>query len=362
MAIKYKWLAERLRERIERQKKEGLEQLPTELELCKKYHVSRQTVRAALALLTSEGLIEKRRGSGSYLTGRLPESEKNTVGILISNDEEYIYPALLNDIQTTLARHGFTGRVYVTENSWQRERGILQELLSSPLRGLIVEGIKSSLPNPNADLYRRLKHQGVSFVFLHNFYRELIPCACVKDDNSEGSRLLVRHLIQQGHQAIAGIFRNDDLQGTERFQGFAEALMDAGLSLPDGRLGWFSSRDLTLLEKQGDTAFLKAFIRESLPGCTAVVCYNDTIASLLIRELRLLGYRPPHDMAVASFDNSYMSTTSGLTITSVSHQPHEVGIRTALLLIDQLKGLPARTQEVPWILHVKESTSHPVNE
>ena len=69
MAIKYKWLAGTLRALIKKDVKNEINKLPSEQELCRRYHVSRQTVRQALNLLTQEGLIEKRHGSGSYITG-----------------------------------------------------------------------------------------------------------------------------------------------------------------------------------------------------------------------------------------------------------------------------------------------------
>lgn len=59
MAIKYKWLAGTLRDLIKKDVKNEINKLPSEQELCRRYHVSRQTVRQALNLLTQEGLIEK---------------------------------------------------------------------------------------------------------------------------------------------------------------------------------------------------------------------------------------------------------------------------------------------------------------
>lgn len=59
MAIKYKWLAGTLRDLIKKDIKNEINKLPSEQELCSRYHVSRQTVRQALNLLTQEGLIEK---------------------------------------------------------------------------------------------------------------------------------------------------------------------------------------------------------------------------------------------------------------------------------------------------------------
>ena len=68
MAIKYKWLTERLELLIQRNIQAGIHKLPTEQQLCTKYHVSRQTVRMAMAMLEEKGLIVRKQGSGSYIT------------------------------------------------------------------------------------------------------------------------------------------------------------------------------------------------------------------------------------------------------------------------------------------------------
>ena len=107
----------------------GIHKLPTEQQLCTRYHVSRQTVRMAMAILEEKGLIVRKQGSGAYITGRSQKPLGNVIGILISSDQEYIYPGVISDIQDTLSGHGFTGQVFVTGNQVEQEREILLELL-----------------------------------------------------------------------------------------------------------------------------------------------------------------------------------------------------------------------------------------
>lgn len=356
MAIKYKWLSDRLRERIPNDIKKGIHKLPSEQELCRRYKVSRQTVRLSLSILEQEGLIEKRHGSGSYITGLSADSSRNVIGILLSNDSEYIYPGILNDIQNVLSQNGFSSNVFVTGNRTQTEREILMDILEHPLRGIIVEGCKTALPNPNLDLYRKLIKKGCTVLFLHNYYPALDHCLYIKDDNISGSTMLVDYLIRQGHTSIGGIFKTDDLQGMERFQGFMEAMRDAGLSVPDEHIGWFNSQELDRLQKFQDTPFLKKIVQESLDSCTAVVCYNDIIAYFLIKELNLAGYQLPDDMAIVTFDNTYLSNSALLAFTTLTHKPHEMGTRAAQMMVDKLKGFPVVPQELSWKLRTKEST------
>lgn len=60
-------MADQLREEVLRGDYSDPGDFPTESVLCKKYEVSRYTVREALRKLTSEGLISRRRGSGTIV-------------------------------------------------------------------------------------------------------------------------------------------------------------------------------------------------------------------------------------------------------------------------------------------------------
>lgn len=356
MAIKYRWLAERLELMIEKQIQSGIHKLPTEQELGRRYHVSRQTVRMALSLLEQKGLIVSKQGSGSYITGRSSKPQGNVIGILVSSSHDYIYPGVIDDIQRTLSEQEFTGQVFPTGNRVAVERDILLKLLKAPLRGIIVEGCKTALPNPNLDLYRKLMKKGCQFVFLYNYYPALLDCIYIKDDNYSGSALLVQHLAGQGHRSIGGIFKADDMQGIERYQGYMEAMRDLSLPLSDNQVCWYGSHELDRLMQEKDTRFLKHMIEESLSSCTAVICYNDVIAYHLVDELLLAGYHLPADLAVAAFDNTYLSYSNILTVTTLSHKPHEMGTKAAETIIRRLNGLPVLSQETRWKLNQKEST------
>ncbi len=64
---KYLKVADRLRGAIQSGELRPGEALPTEKQLAERYGVSRPTIRAALGLLRTEGLIDARQGSGAYV-------------------------------------------------------------------------------------------------------------------------------------------------------------------------------------------------------------------------------------------------------------------------------------------------------
>lgn len=355
MAIKYKWLAERLKERINQNIEAGINRLPSEEELARKYKVSRQTVRQALALLQQNGYIEKRQGSGSYLTGLLPD-RNNHVALLVCTEREYIYPALIEDIKKHLFTAGYELTVYPTDNHTFTERHILQQLLEDPPRGMIVEGCKSALPNMNIDLYQQLQFVGTRIIFLHNHYPELASVPYVKDDNYGGSYALVEHFYSLGHRNIGGIFYADDLQGVERYHGFVEAMRDHHLPVREEQVAWFCTLDYQQLQLQHNTEFFQSFLDRLVNSCSAIIIYNDELAYWLIKELYRNHPGSFNELALASFDNTYLSNTNYLRLTTLAHKPHEMGEKAAQLMIDKLKGLPVHSQEVPWKLQQKESS------
>ncbi len=352
---KYETLSEQLTELISRNLKQGVTALPTEADIAKQYRVSRQTVRAALSLLKSQGLIESHRGSGSYATGLSPDADRNLIPILVASSQEYIYPHLLTDIRTALADKNYQIKVHPTENDTSHERHILLSLLEAPPRGLIVEGSKSALPTPNIDLYEKLKAAGTKLLFLHNKYDELPDETCIKDDNYYGGYLLANHLTELGHRRIAGIFKMDDKQGPERYLGAFCCLRDQNVEFSDRNVGWFQSTDVESLEKKQDSRFLATYIREHLSNCTAIICYNDEIAYWLMKELAYAGIRVPRDVSVVCFDNTYLSELSKVRITTLTHKPHEMGNCVAETMIRMLQGIPVVSQEIPWELIRKES-------
>ena len=72
MSAKYQQVADRIRSDILAGSIRPTDRLPTEQALGKTYQVSRGTIRAALAELTSEGLIRSAQGSGSYVASATP--------------------------------------------------------------------------------------------------------------------------------------------------------------------------------------------------------------------------------------------------------------------------------------------------
>ena len=86
-------------------------QIPSEAELCEQFGVARNTVRQALAMLLSQGLIEKHKGKGSFIT---PKGERKTgvIGLLIPDfSSSSFFSSLKSKLETNAAKLGYKVRL-----------------------------------------------------------------------------------------------------------------------------------------------------------------------------------------------------------------------------------------------------------
>jgi len=75
----YHQLAEKLRDLILMHHFKAGQSIPSENELCEQYQISRGTVREALRILHREGLIERQKGLGTFVTSTKIVHESNKV-------------------------------------------------------------------------------------------------------------------------------------------------------------------------------------------------------------------------------------------------------------------------------------------
>lgn len=347
---KYEYVADSLSEEIKTGYYPNGAFLPTEEKLTEIYSVSRQTVRKALSILEEKDLIEKKQGSGSVVKKRNPAADSGKVYVIATYIDDYIFPGQLRGVEEVLSKNNFSAILSATRNQICNERRILEDILRDPVAGILVEGTKTAFPNPNIDLYERLAGLSIPIVFFNSCYPGLKGPLYVCADNRRGGYELVTYLLKKGHRSIASIFKADDIQGHERYSGYISAMFDNKLFVSDKKTIWYTTETKErLFDGSGDILSL-------IGDATAVVCYNDEIAYMLIKYLTACGRRVPEDIAVVSFDNSSLSEMSPVRITSLSYDDMNIGTIAARKLVDILGGRKASSEIIPWKLAEKESS------
>ncbi|MDB4868747.1 MAG: GntR family transcriptional regulator [Cohnella sp.] len=311
------------------------DQLPTEHEIADLSGMSRQTVRQSLGSLVQEGWLNRKRGSGTYVSGRPDRkaSDAPSIGVITTYISDYIFPQIVQGTESVLRAGGYHMIVSSTDNDKAKERENLVMLRTSAVQGLIIEPTKSALGNPNLDCYLAFDYFQIPYIMLNERYAEL-DCPCVKVDDERGGYLAAKHLIELGHRQIAGFFKTDDLQGTQRLRGFLRAHHDLKIPvLPESVVHYTTENKRTKPYEQAQEMLSDAPSRP-----TGFVCYNDELAVLLLEAARQMGLRVPDDLSVVGFDDSFLATATEIKLTTVTHPKAELGARAAEMLIHMVEG------------------------
>lgn len=338
LVAKYEEILTWIKGRLEKGELKPGDRVESEHQLCSQFQVSRQTVRHAIAVLEHEGVVERRRGSGTYVkaTVNVQDKEKKTmqVAVMTTFVQEYIFAAIIQEIENELSRAGYGMQISFTNNSIEKERFILKNILEKNMvDGLIAETTKSGLPNPNLDIYKKIMSKGIPVIFINSHYSGL-DAPYVSLNDKKAGKMVTNHLIRCGHRDIAAIFKADDGQGHERYAGYIEALMEAEIRIKGERVVWVDTEEGRHIREDG------GWILRRLQGCTACVCYNDEIASRLVAVCLEQGIRVPEDLSVIGIDDSDLANYCEIPLTSARNPIRDLGRITALEMLEQMKGMP----------------------
>jgi GntR family transcriptional regulator of arabinose operon len=313
----------------------------SENQLCELFGFSRQTVRRAFEELENQGYLTRSKGSGTYISENLPAialaspPQKNlykNVGIITTFLDAYIFPSIIQSIETVLTENGYTVQFTSTKNFVEGELRALETMYDVNLDGMLVWPTKSGLPCINQNLYKKLADKGVPIIFVDSYYTD-VPGNYVAIDDEGVGKTATNHLIDMGHKKIIGLFPHGDRQGYLRYTGYLKALIEAGIPVRDEYVHWYSKEDV---EEELEIPHLWKNLNE----CTAAFCFNDSIALSLIDHLEKKGLSVPNDFSVIGVDSTSLGKRSGLT--SLVHPGSEVGKAAANLLISVINGQEAR--------------------
>ncbi|MGE5605587.1 MAG: GntR family transcriptional regulator [Bacteroidota bacterium] len=307
------------------------EKITSENTLARQFKLSRHTVRQALGELENEGFICREKGRGTFCSF----SEKNVVkniAVLTTYISDYIFPEIIRGIEEVLSNNGYNLILANTNNDKLKEAQCLENFLNQEIGALIIEPTKSALENLNIKYFNELEAKGIPYLMFHAYYPNLDPAYIIMDD-VQGAYLATNHLLQLGHRRIAGIFKNDDLQGVKRQAGFLSALKEYGITENRDWIGNYSTEQILTYPYQ----FIQNLLRqEGRP--TAVVCYNDQIALEVLEAIRNEGLKVPDDVSVVGFDDSSLATATEIKLTTVRHPKAEMGRQVGNKIIKMLTG------------------------
>lgn len=328
---KYHQLKEHLKKQISSGEISPGEKLPSETELVGAFRLSRHTVRKAFAELEHEGWIFREQGRGTFCSFR-ERDKANSIAVITTYISHYIFPYIMRGIERTLSSAGY---ILILANTWndvRKETQCLENILKQDIAGLIIEPTKSAESKANRGYFSELEQRKIPFLFLHASYPDIESAYVVMDDE-EGGFMATQYVLQMGHRNIAGIFKEDDLQGVRRRQGFRRATEEFGCHVPEQNIGSYSTEQLFSFPYQ----YTRRLLQQEHPP-SAIVCYNDEVAIKSMEAIRDAGLEVPRDVSVIGYDNSHLAEACLPKLTSINHPKEAMGSRAAELILDMVLG------------------------
>lgn len=311
------------------------EQMPAESSIVRDFGVSRHTVRQAFSELEKAGYIYREKCRGTFCSD-ISVNIKNstrTIAIITTYISDYIFPSIIRGTEEVLSENGYTLLLFSTNNEKEKEAEALKKILNYNVDGVIIEPTASAMDNTNIELYRELDKKRIPYIMINAKYDELKPAYIIMDD-VKGGYITTNYLINKGHKNIAGIFKEDDIQGLNRKEGYLRSLEENNIEINRMNIGSFRTYE----EKFYPSAFIRSILANPKNRPTAVVCYNDTIAVEVLQVARELGINVPNQLSIMGYDDSNLSTATELKITTVTHPKEDMGRLAAKTIIDMIEN------------------------
>lgn len=304
------------------------DRLGTEEELGRTYRVSRVTVRQALSLLQQEGVVSRKKRTGTLVRSVVSEGIfsdwQKTVAVLCSNQmashlQDYAaFTTILRSLEAVLGSKGYRVQILGL--------GVDESLDQMRLRSLSRQSDISAICAIDLPLQPYLSH--VPDVPVVSTRWSSDPNVLSVGPNwTEGARVCVSHLFENGHREIAMICGSGlDQEIFARLgAGYRKALAEAG-----------EQADRGFLHQCYPGEDIDSVVREILSGRvtkpTAVFAQNSVVCEAVLRVANAMNLMIPRDLALISFGQNVLHIQAPMRITAYVPDNEAIGRKVAELL------------------------------
>ena len=334
--------------------------MPSEAQFVKRFGVSRPTIARAWRVLSDEGLVERRSGSGSFVRpgGARERARGNWLALLIPNlGNTEIFQVIGGELGSLARAHNY-GLVWGASDHTKAEPGhaelatLCRQFIERNVAGVFFAPyeILEDSDRVNQSVAMMLREAGIPVVLLD---RDLAGFPTRSDfdlvatDNFAGGFMLAEHLVKLGCRVIHFVARPLSAPTVDaRIAGVREALARHRI---DPAAGWIRIGSLD------DKKFARTFASPLQPD--AIICANDHTAALVMRELQGRQIRVPADVRVVGFDDVKFATLVSPPLTTIQQPCRELAQTAFRAMTDRLADatLPARSLTLAPRLVIRES-------
>ncbi|MFV1999461.1 MAG: LacI family DNA-binding transcriptional regulator [Acidimicrobiia bacterium] len=243
------------------------------------------------------------------------------VGVLVSNLHNPFFADLIDGIDVAAIEAGYRSILTTGNREPGRERLAVSTLLEMRVDGLILvspalhshDVIEASRSVPTVVVGKTTRAPTVD---------------SVANDDRLGAALVVDHLVELGHRRIAHIDGGVGAGSRPRRTGYERSMRRHGLE------NEIQSVKGGFTEEGGNAGIRTLLARRPRP--TAIFVANDLAAIAVLEVLDTEGLSVPQDVSVVGYDNTAMSASHRLGLTTVDQPRHDMGRMAAELVIARI--------------------------
>ena len=260
-----------------------------------------------------------------------PGHRSNLIGVAIANLGNPYYGHFALGVERAAALHGRRILLGNTDEDPHREAQLVSDFRGRRVEGLIVVPVGGSTEHLRHALAARIP------VVLASRAVEGIETDTVLLDDVAGAQQGTRRVLKEGHRQIAFLGHGEtNFTARRRYDGFVRALACYGLE-PHPRL-------VRHLRHDHNPAAARTAMTElaSLPvPPTAVFATNNRTTIGVLRAITAHRAEQPDrpTPTIVSFDDVELAPLLDVPLVVISHNPEELGMRAAGLLLDRVDNL-----------------------
>ena len=251
----------------------------------------------------------------------------HTVGVLIPDLNNPLFPPIVRGLEDRLAEHGYVALLGNTDADLAKE-----QLVFDQMRARHVDGFVLATAIAGSPILAQAAEAEVPVVLMNRTAQDH-PFSSVSADSEQGIRAAVAHLASLGHTKIGHIAGPQDVStGVARLIGFRAGMAAHHLPVADDQLVFASGFTLDEGLRCG---------RELLTArsdLTAIVAANDMLAVGCYGALDELGLDCPEDVSVVGFNDMPFIDRLRPPLTSVRFPHYQLGTEAATLLVERIES------------------------
>jgi DNA-binding LacI/PurR family transcriptional regulator len=354
---KYKRIYHKLREMLSSGVYSEGHKLPSENDLVERFGASRPTVRRALAQLETEGLVEKKMGSGTVVSQRT--NHKNLVfGLLIPElgMTEIFEPICQGISQARIGTHHdlLWGPTFIPGGSKESQaESLCRYYIERKVSGVFFAPMEhfEGRDEVNLQIVRAFDDAQIPVVLLDRdvvIFPNRSKYDVIGIDNRRAGYVLTEHLLLAGAKRVAFLARPFSAHTVDiRLVGYREALVAHQGDLAQSLIKWADP---------SDAAVIRDFLERAQPD--AIICANDYTAAQLMITLNDFGIQVPAHIRIAGLDDVKYARLLQTPLTTIQQPCQEIGSVALLAMLDRIArpSALARDVRVDFQLKVRKST------